>query len=180
MAQKLVDGEELAEALSCTSRTVRKLESDGIISREPAGGFDPLKCAVAVLRHRRADFEARAARAENVRHDSMLKALRIQRQLGRLIGADELRDLGAELWGGVWTMWTMLASLLYHSLPVTMSETERRVLTASIDTLAKGELHLLRDAFEQRLRGARAELTDEDRVERLMRKLAGTDDEPVE
>jgi DNA-binding Lrp family transcriptional regulator len=178
MKRNLVDGEALADLLSCTSRTVRNLEAAGIISREGPGlGFDPLAAAVAVLRHRRDDAEGRAARAEAVKVETSLKRLKMERQVARLVDRDELRDLAADLWESTWATWQAATSLAFHRLAASLPEADVRAALGEVDEWVKSDLRALRERLEARVAGAAVDLAQPERVERLLARLAGGDGE---
>jgi hypothetical protein len=168
---------ELADFLSITDRQVRRLVESGVLVREPGGDFDAVRCARAYLRSRRDDLEGKRARAESLRVDSVAKMLRMRRQAGQVVTADELRELVDDMWSKVWTTWMLMMSTLYHGLPTTIDDGFRRVLVASLDELGKSELHALRERLDERLAGVRAELVDDERIDCMMRALAGAEGE---
>lgn len=176
MATKRRSTTEIASFLGITERHVRRLVVDGVLA-DDGGGFDLLDTAKRYIAYVSKDHEGRKARAESARVEAMARRLKIEQHLGRLISTKELRGLGDELWGGVLQVWNLCASHLYHGLSGHIDERERLRVVGEIDQTAKAELHLLRERFAERLKGAKVELEDAGRIEREMARLAGGDDD---
>lgn len=174
---KTVNQETLAASLCVTARTVRNLEGRHVFEREPDGGYDELKCLRAYVAHISHDTDGRRARAEDALAQTQHRRLRMRKELGQLIAADELQGLAGEVWAAVLQIWNLAASHLYHGTAGVLPERDRLRIVGSIDELAKAELHVLRTKLEQRFAGVAVELTDETRVEALMAQLAGADDD---
>ena len=175
MALKRVSQQELAAALHVSDRTVRTLESSGVLPEPKEGLYDVQACLLAYVKHRAHDYEGRAARLESLAVQTLHHKMKMKKAMGALISAGELEDLALELWAGVWQVWGLCASHAYHALHA-IPQRERLVLMGNLDNTAKAELHALREAFERRLRGERVALADEGRLERLMTELAAGDE----
>ena len=179
MPKRALNQTEIAGVLLLSERRVRTLSTEGVIPRRDDGMYDELDVLRAYVRHVQHDVEGRRQRAESARVEAMARRLKVEQSLGRMISTKELRELGTDLWAGVWQTWNLVASHLFHSLH-DLEETERLRLVGELDQTAKAELHLLRERFAQRLKGVKVELEDQGRIEREMARLAGGEDEDDE
>ena len=93
---KIVTATELAEHLDCARSYLDKLESSGVIHREPGGGFNLAASRVGFIRHLRRERTTTAKGAEEA---AFLKAKRValevrtEERLGKLVPVELLNEM---------------------------------------------------------------------------------------
>jgi hypothetical protein len=172
MTRKRWSPTEAAHALSISDRHLRRLVSEGVLTPDKAGGFDPIPTLQAYLRHVTKDADGKAARTALARVETIRKRLLTRRQVGEMITREELTEFATDIWVRTLGAWNAAAAHLFHALTGVVDQREQYRIASLADDAGKSEINRLRDDLEARLKGLRRDLRDDDRIERLLVELA--------
>jgi hypothetical protein len=176
MKRILVSAKQVEEMLGLSDRHRRRLTEQAVLPEEEGGGFDLLLTVRRYLAHAKVDVEGKQARTELAKVEAKRKRVQAAREAANLPTVAELTALVAELWGAIWSAQAAATSSLYWACaalsPQGFPEHKLRAAIGEADELAKGELRLLREQLDQRMKGFAGALQDPARIEALLEKLA--------
>ena len=174
MTKNAYSCKQLAELLGISERHVHRLTDDGILTA--AGGrYDPMAACRAYLKHIRHDHEGRAARAGLARQETLRKRVQTAQMSAEVMTLTELAALADEFLAGAKEIESLAAADFFYgvrSIATERTELEIRGLIGTIAQATQARYYELRGRWKQRLAGAKVELADPDRVERVLAELA--------
>lgn len=179
MASINVSQADLAAILQVSPRTVGTHTAQGTIPREEDGSYDLRKAVPAYLQAKSGEFEFRQQRIAAMRQQTVSQALRARRACRDLISRSELRDFTDFLDDVATRLWSALASGVHHGLAGHVDERLQKAIVTRIDEVGQDELAVLRLRLKLMLDGARDDLAEDDRLDKLQVILSGEDPAPA-
>lgn len=171
MAKKLLNREQIAGLLEISQTRVAQLVGLGVLVRRPEG-FDPLECALGLLKFMRRDEEARAARTRLINANASVSERRQRQALTQLLTIDEVHCVLMDAFGGLMGALQAATSVMYsEEAAEAAGEQQARSRTTRVYERVRGTLIAFRDASARACSEIKQGLHSGERLDRVVAEL---------
>jgi hypothetical protein len=172
MKKHVISEQALASHWHMTTRRVRQLKEEGVAVRSGAG-FDLVESDKRLIAWLRRDEETRRMKRRLLAQQAIVTERKLERSDRELLTIREVRDFLGQAWERMWLSHSFIATHVYNAVR-SLPDDRGRAIAFDIEQKAKGELLLLREAFDAITKAAMAKLSCEMRngIFRLDRRAA--------